>query len=88
MAAGMPEPKAGAGAADLWKDVFDTLVEQAHRRDLRVLMDWVPNHTSDEHPWFIESRASRNSPKRDWYYWRDGERTTPPNNWPTIASRT
>src|SRR3954468_12918197 len=61
--------------------VFDTLLEQAHCRDLRVLMDWVPNHTSDEHPWFIESRASRSSPKRDWYYWRDGERTTPPNNW-------
>src|SRR3954454_4520490 len=60
---------------------FDLLVEEAHRRGLRVLMDWVPNHTSDEHPWFVESRASRTSSKRDWYYWRDGEPTSPPNNW-------
>jgi alpha-glucosidase len=62
-------------------DVFDALVDEAHRRGLRVLMDWVPNHTSDEHPWFVESRRSRTSPKRDWYYWRDGDPTTPPNNW-------
>src|SRR4051812_41016843 len=61
--------------------VFDALVEHAHRRGLRVLMDWVPNHTSDEHPWFLESRSSRTSPKRDWYYWRDGAPGTPPNNW-------
>src|SRR3954468_438573 len=56
--------------------VFDALVEAAHRRGLRVLLDWVPNHTSDRHPWFVESRASRTSPKRDWYYWREET-----NNW-------
>ena len=47
-----------------------------------MLLDWVPNHTSDQHPWFVESRASRDSPKRDWYRWRDGTPDRPPNNWP------
>src|SRR5689334_17334393 len=51
---------------------FDRLVVEAHARKLRVLIDWVPNHTSDRHPWFRESRASRTSAKRDWYIWRDG----------------
>jgi alpha-glucosidase len=55
---------------------FDALVEAAHRRDLRVLLDWVPNHTSDRHPWFMASRGSRDNPYRDWYIWRDE-----PNNW-------
>lgn len=55
---------------------FDTLVEAAHNRDLRVLLDWVPNHTSDRHPWFMASRGSRDNPYRDWYIWRDT-----PNNW-------
>ena len=62
-------------------EIFDTLVAEAHRRGLRVLMDWVPNHTSDEHPWFVESRSSRTSPKRDWYYWRGDDPANPPNNW-------
>jgi alpha-glucosidase len=61
---------------------FDALVAEAHARDIRVLLDWVPNHTSDRHPWFVESRASRDSPKRDWYRWRDGTPERPPNNWP------
>jgi alpha-glucosidase len=61
---------------------FDALVSEAHARDLRVLLDWVPNHTSDQHPWFVESRASRDSPKRSWYRWRDGTPDRPPNNWP------
>jgi alpha-glucosidase len=61
---------------------FDALVEDAHARGLRVLLDWVPNHTSDQHPWFVESRASRDSPKRSWYRWRDGSPDAPPNNWP------
>jgi alpha-glucosidase len=61
---------------------FDALLEDAHSRGLRVLLDWVPNHTSDQHPWFVESRASRDSAKRSWYRWRDGTPDTPPNNWP------
>jgi alpha-glucosidase len=61
---------------------FDALLEEAHARGLRVLLDWVPNHTSDQHPWFVESRASRSSAKRSWYRWRDGSPDTPPNNWP------
>jgi alpha-glucosidase len=61
---------------------FDALLEEAHARGLRVLLDWVPNHTSDQHPWFVESRTSRDSPKRSWYRWRDGEPDLPPNNWP------
>jgi alpha-glucosidase len=61
---------------------FDRLVEEAHKRDLRVIMDFVPNHTSEEHPWFVESRASRDNPKRDWYIWRDRKPDgSPPNNW-------
>ncbi|MGH9226612.1 MAG: alpha-amylase family glycosyl hydrolase [Acidimicrobiales bacterium] len=64
---------------------FDGLVADAHARGLRVIVDWVPNHTSDRHPWFVESRASRDSPKRDWYVWRDGSRRSGyagrPNNW-------
>lgn len=54
----------------------DYLIEAAHQRGLRVLLDFVPNHTSDKHPWFLESRSSRGSSKRDWYIWRDE-----PNNW-------
>jgi alpha-glucosidase len=61
---------------------FDRLLGDAHAGGLRVLLDWVPNHTSDRHPWFVESRASRASPKRDWYFWRDGPAPgVPPNNW-------
>jgi len=55
---------------------IDRLIAEAHARDIRVLLDFVPNHTSDEHPWFVESRSSRDNPKRDWYIWRDQ-----PNNW-------
>ena len=61
---------------------FDALVEAAHARGLKLILDLVPNHTSDRHPWFEESRASRDNPKRDWYIWRDGGPDGgPPNNW-------
>jgi alpha-glucosidase len=61
---------------------FDALLAAAHARGIRLIMDLVPNHTSDQHPWFVESRAGRNSPKRDWYLWRLPARDGgPPNNW-------
>ena len=60
---------------------MDALIDAAHARDIRVLLDWVPNHTSDQHPWFVESRSSRDNPKADWYWWRDATRENPPNNW-------
>lgn len=61
---------------------FDALLAAAHERGIRVIVDYVPNHTSDQHPWFVESRASRSSAKRDWYYWRDARPDgSLPNNW-------
>ncbi len=63
-------------------DDFDRLVAEAHEQGLRVIMDFVPNHTSDRHPWFRESRASRDNARRDWYIWRDPAADGgPPNNW-------
>ena len=56
---------------------FDRLLAQAHARGIKVILDWVPNHTSDQHPWFQESRRDRTNPKADWYVWRD----EPANNW-------
>jgi alpha-glucosidase len=61
---------------------FDALVSAAHAADLKIIVDLVPNHTSDQHPWFIESRSSRDNPKRDWYLWRDPRPDgSAPNNW-------
>lgn len=61
---------------------FDRLLAETHRRDLKLLIDLVPNHTSDQHPWFQKSRASRDNPYRDWYWWRDARPDGgPPNNW-------
>jgi alpha-glucosidase len=61
---------------------FDHLMAEAKKRNIRVIMDWVPNHTSDQNQWFLESRSSRTNPKRDWYIWRDGKGPDkPPNNW-------
>ena len=61
---------------------FDELVARAHERNIRVVLDYVPNHTSAQHPWFLESRSSRTNPRRDWYFWRDPKPDGgPPNNW-------
>ena len=60
---------------------FDELVTQLHRRDIRLVMDLVVNHTSDEHPWFLEARTAKDSPYRDYYIWRDGKDGREPNNW-------
>ncbi len=63
-------------------DDFDRLVEEAHALGLRVIIDWVPNHTSDRHPWFGDARSGRGSRHRNWYVWRDGRADGgPPNNW-------
>ncbi len=65
---------------------FDRLVEEAHRRGLRVLVDYIPNHTSHDHPWFIESRSSRDNACHDWYVWRDpAPGGSLPNNWTSEA---
>jgi len=68
-------PKAGT------MEDFHELIEEAKKRSLKVIMDLVVNHTSNEHPWFLESKASKDNPKRDWYIWRDGNGEAPPNNW-------
>ena len=60
---------------------FDRLVSEAKKRNIRVLLDFVINHTSEQVSWFQESRSSRDNPKRDWYIWRDGKNGGPPNNW-------
>ena len=65
---------------------FDELLEEVHKRDMKLILDLVINHTSDEHPWFIESRSSKENPKRDWYIWRDGKDGKEPNNWESIFS--
>jgi oligo-1,6-glucosidase len=62
-------------------DSFGALLEDLHGRGMRLIMDLVVNHTSDEHPWFVESRSSKDSPKRDWYFWRER-----PNNWTSAFS--
>ena len=65
---------------------FDELLEAAHDRGIRIVMDLVVNHTSDEHPWFIESRSSKENPKRDYYIWRDAVDGHEPNNWGSAFS--
>ena len=67
---------------------FNRLVTEARKRNIGVIMDLVLNHTSDKHPWFLESRSSRMNPKRDWYVWRNGRmvngKREPPNNWESL----
>lgn len=66
--------------------IFDRLVSALHERGIKLILDFVPNHTSDQHPWFLEAKRSRDSTKRDWYIWRDpGPDGGPPNNWVSIA---
>jgi oligo-1,6-glucosidase len=63
---------------------FDALLARVHELGMKLVMDLVVNHTSDEHPWFVESRSSRDSPKRDWYIWRDARGGAEPNNWGSL----
>ncbi|HLL38039.1 MAG TPA: alpha-glucosidase [Rubrobacteraceae bacterium] len=72
---------------------FDALLAAVHERGMKLVMDLVVNHTSDEHPWFVESRASKDNPKRDWYWWRParegmnaGDPGAEPNNWGSVFS--
>ncbi|MCL2067702.1 MAG: alpha-glucosidase [Treponema sp.] len=65
---------------------FDRLLESAHNMGLKIVMDLVVNHSSNEHPWFTESRSSRENPRRDYYFWRDGRDGGPPNDWKAFFS--
>ncbi|MBZ4664007.1 MAG: malL5 [Caloramator sp.] len=60
---------------------FKLLIQELHKRDMKLIMDLVINHTSDEHPWFVESRKSKDNPYRDYYIWHPGKNGNPPNNW-------
>jgi len=66
------------------QDDIYKLIEEVHKRDMKVVFDLVLNHTSDQHSWFLESRGSLDNPKRDWYIWRDGKGKKPPNNWKAL----
>jgi len=63
---------------------YDLLIAEAHKRNVHVIMDLVLNHSSDQHPWFVESRKSKDNPYRDWYIWRDAKNGKVPNNWQSI----
>ena len=64
---------------------FDSLLSEIHSREMKLILDFVPNHTSDQHPWFLESKSSRDNPKRDWYLWKDAnEDGSVPNNWRSV----
>jgi oligo-1,6-glucosidase len=65
---------------------FDALLAAVHERGMKLVMDLVVNHSSDEHPWFVESRSGRDSPKRDWYWWRPPRDGAEPNNWASAFS--
>lgn len=68
-------------------DDVQELIEQVHRRGMRILFDMVMNHTSNKHPWFLESRSSLDNPKRDWYIWRSGRGKKTPNNWKSMIGK-
>jgi glycosidase len=65
-------------------DDFDELLQEVHKRGMKLILDLVINHTSDEHPWFIESRSSKDNPYRDYYIWHPGKKGKEPNNWESI----
>lgn len=65
-------------------DDFRELLAGIHQRDMRLIIDFVLNHTSDQHQWFLDSKSSREHPKRDWYIWQDGNGDNPPNNWESV----
>lgn len=65
---------------------FERLLSEAHKRDIKIVMDLVVNHSSDEHAWFVESRSSKDNPKRDYYIWREGKDGKEPNNWGSAFS--
>ncbi|WP_194191332.1 glycoside hydrolase family 13 protein [Clostridium chrysemydis] len=65
---------------------FDNFLREVHKRDMKLIIDLVVNHTSDEHPWFLESRSSKDNEKRDWYIWKSGSENKEPNNWESIFS--
>lgn len=65
---------------------FDKLLKEVHKRDMKLIMDLVINHSSDEHEWFVSSATDPESPYKDYYIWRDGDENTPPNNWDSIFS--
>jgi alpha-glucosidase len=70
-------------------DDFDELLQAAHKRNIKIVLDLVPNHTSDQHPWFLESRSSKDNPKRNWYIWKDAlPDGHPPNNWLSVFGGT
>jgi oligo-1,6-glucosidase/alpha-glucosidase len=63
----------------------EQLISEVHQRGMKIIFDMVMNHTSDQHPWFLESKSSRYNPKSDWYIWKDGKGKNPPNNWKSIV---
>lgn len=67
-------------------DDFDKMLSEAHKKGIKIVMDLVVNHTSDEHPWFVESRSSKDNPKRDYYIWKEGKNGKEPNNWGSAFS--
>src|SRR6185436_17688702 len=63
---------------------FKQLLKQAHLREIKVLLDYVPNHSSDKHPWFLESKSSKTNKYRDYYIWKDPKKGAEPNNWLSV----